>query len=102
MAERLSMEEAKINLDKDTSIILLDVRTREEYALGHIEGAVNIPLQELEESAEEELADKEQTIYLYCRSGVRTLSAASILEELGYNKVYDIGGIIAWPYEIVK
>lgn len=102
MAERLSMEEAKINLDKDTSILLLDVRTREEYALGHIEGAVNIPLQELEESAEEELDDKEQTIYLYCRSGVRTLSAASILEELGYNKVYDIGGIIAWPYEIVK
>ena len=44
----------------------------------------------------------DQEIYYYCRSGVRTLTASAILESMGYTKLYDIGGIINWPYEITK
>lgn len=100
--QRLSMEIAKQNLDINKSIILLDVRSKMEYAEGHIDGAINMPLDQLEEHIEEVIPKKEQTIYLYCRSGVRTLTAGDILLDLGYTSIYDIGGIIHWPYKIVK
>lgn len=100
--KRISIEEAKKNLDADKSIVLLDVRTKMEYAEGHIEGAVNVPVNELEYGIEDIIPDKAQIIYLYCRSGVRTIMAGDILLNLGYTCVYDMGGIIYWPYEIVK
>ena len=100
--QRISIEEAKQNLDADKSIVLLDVRTKMEYAEGHIEGAINVPVNELEYQIEDVIPDKEQTIYLYCRSGVRTIMAGDTLLNLGYTSVYDMGGIIYWPYEIVK
>ncbi len=100
--KRISIEEAKKNLDADKSIVLLDVRSKMEYAEGHIEGAVNVPVNELEYGIQDIIPDKAQTIYLYCRSGVRTIMAGDILINLGYTSIYDMGGIIYWPYEIVK
>lgn len=99
---RINMEEAKNNLEADKSIVLLDVRSKMEYAEGHIEGAINVPVTELEYEIEDIIPDKDQTIYLYCRSGVRTIMAGDVLLNLGYTSVYDMGGIIYWPYEIVK
>lgn len=99
---RISMEAAKKNLDINKSIVLLDVRPKMEYAEGHIEGAINMPLDQLEEVVEERISKKNQTIYLYCRSGIRTLTAGDILLNLGYTSIYDVGGIIYWPYKIVK
>lgn len=100
--QRISIEEAKRNLDENQSIVLLDVRTKMEYDEGHIEGAINIPVNELEYEIEDLVPNKKQTIYLYCRSGVRTIVAGDTLLNLGYTSVYDMGGIIYWPYEIVK
>ena len=97
---KLSMEEAKANLDKNTDIVLIDIRTKQEYTEGHIPGAINIPLQELGMCIDEVAPDFDQTIYFYCRSGVRTLTAGVILETLGYTDLYDMGGIISWPYEV--
>lgn len=99
---KLNMQEAKANLDADKDIILIDIRTKAEYDEGHIPGSIHIPLPELEMRIEEEAPDLDQTIYFYCRSGVRTLTAGAILEYLGYTNLYDIGGIINWPYEIEK
>lgn len=99
---RINMEEAKNNLEADKSIVLLDVRSKMEYAEGHIEGAINVPVTELEYEIEDIIPDKDQTIYLYCRSGVRTIMAGDVLLNLGYTSVYDMGGIIYWPYEVVK
>lgn len=100
----ISAEEAKQIMDKNNSedIVILDVRTKEEYDEGHIKNAVVIPLDVIEAQAESKLKDKEKTILVYCRSGRRSKAASEILIKLGYQKVYDFGGINNWSYETVK
>ncbi len=98
--QSIAPEEAMQRLESEEEIILLDVRTPEEYAEGHIPGSQLIPLQTLEEEAPLQLTDKDVPIFVYCRSGSRSLEAADILVELGYTQVYDLGGIIDWPYEV--
>ncbi len=98
--ETISAEEAKQMMEDNDEIIILDVRTEEEFALGHIKDALLIPDYELEERAEEQLKDKEATILVYCRSGRRSAQAAKTLNRLGYTSIYDFGGIIDWPYEV--
>ncbi len=73
---------------------LIDVRTAEEFASGHIPGALNIPVQELEQRLSE--VETGQPVVLYCRSGNRSAQAAQILGDAGYGQVYDLGGIAAW------
>jgi len=73
--------------------VLLDVRTPQEFASGHIEGAVNIAVEELEYRLSEVPADKE--IIVYCQSGRRSAIAADTLEANGYT-VRDLGGVINW------
>ena len=79
--------------------VLLDVRTEAEFNEKRIPGAVLIPDYELTKRAEAELPDKTQVILVYCRSGNRSATAAKALVAMGYNHVYDFGGIIDWPYE---
>ena len=99
---QITPEEAKTMMDEQEGYILLDVRTQAEFDEGHIEGAVLIPDTEITDRAETELTDKEGTILVYCRSGRRSKLAAQALADLGYVSVYEFGGIIDWPYEIVK
>lgn len=79
------------------SVQLVDVRTPQEFAEGHIEGAVNINVQsdDFQQEAEKELS-KDSTILVYCRSGRRSMTAADILTRLGYKVVNLEGGIIEW------
>ncbi|MBP1756910.1 MAG: Rhodanese-like protein [Firmicutes bacterium] len=98
--EKITAEKAKEMMDSDQPIIL-DVRTTEEYEEGHIEGAILIPDNEISAKAEELLTDKNATILVYCRSGRRSAHAAQDLSDLGYTKIYDFGGIIDWPYDVV-
>jgi len=81
---------------------LVDVRTAAEFDEGHIEGALLLPIDELETLAAEQLTDKEAVILVYCRSGNRSAQASALLVELGYTNIYDFGGIMDWPGEIVK
>lgn len=74
--------------------LLVDVRTPQEYIAGYIPGAVNIPLQELSQKIDH--LPKDKPVILYCRSGSRSHSAASLLGRLGYTDVYDLGGIHHW------
>ena len=82
---------------KANSVQLLDVRTPQEYAEGHIAGALNINVQsdDFQQVAEKELS-KDSTILVYCRSGRRSMNAAEILTKLGYKVVNLKGGIIEW------
>lgn len=98
--KKITMHEAKVNLEQDKSIILIDIRTQAEYDEGHIPGCIHIPLAELEMRIDEVADSLDQTIYYYCRSGVRTITAGAILEDMGYTCLYDLGGIINWPYSI--
>lgn len=97
--QQLTPEQAKARIDSEDAIILLDVRTAEEYAAGHIPGAQLLPNEEIGDSAPPELPDKNAEILIYCRSGNRSAKAAEKLAALGYTAVWDFGGINAWPYE---
>lgn len=98
----INAEVAMEMMESGDEFILVDVRTQAEYDEGHIEGAVLLPLDQLETLSEEQLTDKDATILVYCRSGNRSAQASNILVDLGYQNVYDFGGIIDWPGEIVK
>lgn len=74
---------------------LLDVRTPEEYAQGHVEGAVNIPVQVLPQRLAE-LGETSKPIVVYCQMGGRAASAAEILRRAGFQKILNLGSINAW------
>lgn len=98
---KISADEAQKIMDENDAVIILDVRTEDEYAEGHIEGAILIPDTEIASEAETTLTDKSATILVYCRSGRRSALASEELVELGYTNIYDFGGIIDWKYEVV-
>lgn len=90
------MDENKIKTECRNGAVLLDVRTAEEYASGHIPGAQNIPLQILEDKVPTMFPDKAQRILTYCQAGVRSEQAVKILRKIGYQNVENIGGIADW------
>jgi len=96
--KKITAEEAKTLMEKE-EVIILDVRTEEEFADIRIEGAVLIPDYEIEALAEEMLPDKDATILVYCRTGRRSEEASRSLINMGYTRVYDFGGIVDWEYE---
>ena len=100
--EQISAEEAKAIMDTEKEYIIIDARTGSEFAEGHIEGAILIPEYEIADRAEKELPNKDALILVYCRSGRRSKIASEELVKLGYTNVKEFGGIIDWPYEIVK
>ena len=85
----------------DTSIVILDVRTKEEFngETGHLKNALLIPVQELEKRMEELVPFKERTILVYCRSGRRSSQATDLLLKNGYHSVNLEGGILRWNEE---
>ena len=100
--EQITAEQAKNIMDTEKDYVIIDARTEEEFAEGHIENAILIPEYEIKDRAEKELPDKEQLILVYCRSGRRSKIASEELVKLGYTNVKEFGGIIDWPYDIVK
>ena len=98
---KISAEEAH-EMMASQEVVVVDVRTREEYESGHIENAVLVPNESIGREMPEALPDKEATLLVYCRSGRRSKDAAQKLLSLGYQNVYDFGGVIDWPYELVK
>lgn len=97
-ARSITPADAKARLKAGEDITLLDVRTAHEYESGHITGSILLPLDELETRAPKLLKDKDAVIFVYCRSGRRSKIAAEMLAGMGYTQVYDLGGIIDWPY----
>ena len=100
--EQIDAHKAKEIMDSNEEYVLVDARTDEEFASGHIEGAILIPEYEIANRAEQEIPDKEALILVYCRSGRRSKIASEELVNLGYTNVKEFGGIIDWPYEVVK
>lgn len=78
--------------DVASGIPLIDVRTPEEFSDGHIQGSLNIPLDNINAGVKPD-AVKDEKIYLYCRSGNRSAEAKSILERSGYTNIVDMGGM---------
>lgn len=79
-------------LKEDKNIVLLDVRSNQEYNEGHINGAVSIPLYEIETTIEAAIPDKKQDIIVYCKSGIRSVKAIEILIKKRYTNLYNLYG----------
>jgi glyoxylase-like metal-dependent hydrolase (beta-lactamase superfamily II)/rhodanese-related sulfurtransferase len=96
---QLSPDEVHTRLQAQTPPFILDVREQHEYAgeLGHITGSTLVPLRELAERVGELQAHKSGPTIVVCRSGVRSTTAAAILEGLGFDQVYNLhGGMVDW------
>ena len=99
--QKITVEQAAELMSKGESVTL-DVRTKEEYDAGHIKGAILLPYDEIKKDASiTPLPDKNQTVLVYCRTGMRSEIAARELISMGYTNVFDFGGIVDWPGEIV-
>lgn len=99
----ISMEQVHENLKKDKSIVFLDVRTPEEYAAKSIPGTLLVPIDRQDASdfmvkVAQAIPDKNTTVYVFCRSGNRSGMAARKMLEMGYQHVYNAGGINEWKY----
>ena len=94
-AERISVQGIAAQLNSPTPLQLLDVRTPEEFAQGHIPGAINIPVSEL--AGRLQAVDRGRSVAVYCKVGGRAARAAQLLEQAGYDKVLLIeGSMDAW------
>ena len=98
---QISQDEARLMMQDDDGHIIVDVRRADEYAQGHIPGAILIPNESITDTPPEELPDKDQTILVYCRTGRRSKEASRKLADMGYVNVYEFGGINDWTGEIV-
>lgn len=99
---QITMDEAKEIFETPGDYIILDVRRADEYAGGHIPGAINVANESINDTCPEELPDMNQTIYVYCRSGNRSKQASEKLVSLGYTNIIEFGGILDWTGEIEK
>lgn len=97
--QKIDAEAAKKLMDEDASIVVVDVRRPDEYAEGHVPGAINIPNEDIGETRPAALPDLGAPLIVYCRTGVRSKAAADKLAAMGYASVLDMGGIVDWPYE---
>ena len=91
----LSMDKARLELEGNPSITVIDVRSPEEYRAGHIPGSRNIPLNRIGE-IEKAVPDLGTKLFVYCLSGARSASACAFLVRMGYTNVVNIGGIANW------
>ena len=99
---QISMDEAVKMMKDKKNYIILDARRPDEFAEGHIPGAINVPNEEIGTAEIAELPDKSQMILVYCRSGRRSKEASEKLVKLGYTNIVEFGGILDWKGEIEK
>jgi len=96
----ISQEQAYTQIKNDPSLLVIDVRTKEEYDEGHIIGSINVDIYgEFIQDIRHACQNQDQRIFVICASGARASSAVSIMRKLGYTQVYSIGGMGSWIYE---
>lgn len=89
-SQNLSLDEIREVIRNNENVILIDVRSKQEFLEGHLDGAVNIPLYELEECCECKLKDKNAIIITYCQCGTRSKKAITLLKKNGYKNLYHL------------
>ncbi len=99
--DRVSASRAQLSASTGAQPIVIDVRTPEEFASGHIQGAVNIPLAELERTIASVVPEKSTPLFVHCQSGGRSARAKATLSKLGYTHVTDLGSL-AHALEVVQ
>ena len=98
----ITMEDAKEIFQEKGDYLIVDVRRADEFAEGHIPGAINIANEDIVSAEPAELPDKDQMIYVYCRSGNRSKQASAKLAAMGYTNIVEFGGILDWTGEVER
>lgn len=98
---QVSQQEAQSMMQTESGYVIVDVRRADEFATGHIPGAINIPNESIDKSQPVALPNLDQLIMVYCRSGNRSKQAAKKLAAMGYTNIVEFGGINTWPGEVV-
>ena len=103
---QITAEKVKQASDTNQKVVLLDVRTPGEFARGKIEGAINLPVDQVPAKISSVLPDKSVTIYVYCLSGSRSVFAVDAMLKLGYENVFNLtSGLLAWRslgYQLIQ
>ncbi len=97
---QITMDEAVTMMAGEENYIILDVRRADEFAAGHIPGAIHVANESIGTGEIPQLPDRDQLILVYCRSGNRSKQASQKLADLGYTNVVEFGGILDWSGEI--
>lgn len=100
--QSITPKEVKEKLDRKDSFLLFDVRNPDEYAGGHLEHSISLPLGSLASHVAKYARSKDAEIVVYCLSGARSSRAAAGLSQMGYTNVKNMGGISSWPYAVVR
>lgn len=98
--KHISMDDAAKMMESDKNVVIVDVRTQEEYDRKHVLGAICVPIEDIRDGKLEKLPDKNKKLMLYCWTGRRSEDAAAILAKQGYKNVYDFGGLVDWAGKV--
>ncbi|MBS3991271.1 MAG: rhodanese-like domain-containing protein [Erysipelothrix sp.] len=99
---KMTHQQAIEAMNQDSSIVLVDVRTVEEFATGYVAGSINIPIDDIAATFESQISDKDTQLFIICRSGNRSALASEQLKKMGFTNITDIGGIINWPQPLIQ
>ncbi len=100
--ESISAADLKDKLDNNESLVILDIREKEDYDKGHIKNSIVLAQNEVAHDIEDIAPEKDTPICVYCYSGNRSARVGMILEYLGYSNVYNLGGVDKWTYKLIK
>ena len=101
-SQKLTAQQAKAILDSCQQVVLVDVRSQQEYTSGHIAGSVLLPVQEIVQLAPGILPNLDAKILVYGQTSVQSNQAAQDLTGMGYRDVSDFGGIGQWTYGLTQ
>lgn len=99
--KHISQAEARKIMEGDEPYVIVDVRRPDEFAKGHIPGAINVPNEGIADEQPAELPDLDQVLLVYCQTGRRSAAASKKLADIGYTHVLEFGGIMTWKGEVV-
>ena len=99
--KHISQAEAMKIMAGDEPFVIVDVRRPDEFAKGHIPGAINVPNEGIADEQPAELPDLDQVLLVYCQTGRRSAAASKKLADIGYTRVLEFGGIMTWKGEVV-
>jgi phage shock protein E len=98
----ISQQDAKKRTESGKNVLLIDVRTPEEYRNIRINNSISVPLSNLKLNIEKVAPNRDTEIIIYCQSGARASTACNELVKMGYTNISNMGGIMSWPFETVR
>ncbi len=98
----LSQEDAHSQIESGENIVIIDVRSPQEFRSGHIKNAINLPMENVLQQIDKVVENKDQKIFVNCLSGARSKASVDMIISKGYTNVHNIGGVSTWKYGLTN